>query len=186
MKTQILKLNRVARCAVAACALYGTSAQVSALVIGSYVDHGDGTVTYSYKLDNSGGSFDIAAWSLQFGFSDPDWNSLDTFSGGDVSVPDANWFATGGLSGGSFLQDFLTLDSAAEVLSGQQLEGFSFTSRLHPGVVAFTEFSAGGAFATGITVGPVQNAVPDGGSGMIAVAGAALAVFAGVTRRTNA
>ncbi len=55
----------------------------SADVIATFVVNGDGTVTYTYEVDNTAGAFDIALWSLEFPFATPDWDQLDTFSGID-------------------------------------------------------------------------------------------------------
>jgi hypothetical protein len=190
MKNQLIKpqeSSRVVRSLIAACTLFAASVPASAIVVGSFVDNGNGTFTYSYEIDNSGGAFPVAAWSLEFGFTTPDWDSLDTLSGGDVSVPNANWFAIGGnLPGGEAIQDFLTLSSVAEVPIGQTLLGFSFTSEFAPGLVDFTEFSAGGDFNIGSTIGPVPaSAVPEAGSGMEGIAFAALVAFAAVARSRN-
>lgn len=139
----------------------------AAEVVGSFVVHGDGTVTYSYEIDNTGGTFDIALWSLEFPFAPPDWNPLDNLTGGDVIVPNAIWFAQAGTPvGGLSAQDFLSLDPAGDVLAGTSLAGFSFTSRYLPGSISFFEYSAGGDSASGTTVGPAvapNHAVPDGG-----------------------
>lgn len=160
--------------------------------MGSYVLNGDGTVTYSYEVDNRSGGFEIAAWSLEFDFATPDWNPLSVFSGGGVTVPNANWDASLGLPvTGLSAQDFLSLDSSTDVGIGSSLAGFSFTSRFLPGQVAFNEFSAVGDSATGYTLGPVApTAVSDGGDagflGLTALAALALVYrHAGCTGTRN-
>ncbi len=135
-------------------------------IVGSAVANGDGTVTYSYVVDNSAGAFDVFLWSLNFPFLTPDWNQLDVLSGGDVHVPNANWFANVGVPvTGSSAQDFLSLNPAGDVLVGQSLSGFSFTSHYLPGQIAFLEFSAAGDSDGGTTIGPafLSLSVPDGG-----------------------
>ena len=136
----------------------------SANIIGSFSANADGTTTYTYVIDNSKGTFDVAAWSLDFGFSMPDWNQFDIFSGGSVNVPSLNWFADAGIPvTGQSAQDFLSLDSDGDVAGGQSLGGFSFTSAFQPGTVTYSEFSADGMSETGMTVGPSMT-VPDKGS----------------------
>lgn len=149
-----------------ACAAAVTT-PISAEIIGSFVLNADGTVTYTYQVDNTAGLFDIAAWSLEFDFASPDWIPLDSLSGGDVDIPNALWFADAGIPIlGSSAQDFLSLDPAGDVLVGDLLAGFSFTSHFQPGTVTFHEFSAIGDSFSGSTVGPVAPtvAVPEGGT----------------------
>jgi hypothetical protein len=152
-------------------------------ITGSDVVNRDGTVTYSYVVDNSKGSFDVAAWSLEFGFSIPDWNQFDNFSGGDVKVPNENWFADPGTpTTGKSAQDFISLGGeGGDVEVGAKLYGFSFTSDFQPGTITFDEFSADGTSSTGTTIGPV-NAVPEGNGPFELISFAALAGFAAITR----
>ena len=152
-------------------------------IVGSQVVNNDGTVTYSYVVDNSAGSFDVAAWSLEFGFPTPDWNQVDVPSGGHVTVPTPDWLADIGTPvAGLSAQDFLALAPGADVLVGNSLSSFSFTSRFLPGSVTFYEFSANGDFTTGTTLGPVA-AVPDIGGSLEAISFAAVAAFAARTRQ---
>lgn len=83
-----------------------------------------------------------------------------------MQVPNANWFADVGVPvTGSSAQDFLSLNPAGDVLAGQSLSGFSFTSHYLPGQIDFLEFSATGASDGGTTIGPafLSLSVPDGG-----------------------
>ena len=140
-----------------------------AILIGSSADNGNGTYTYSYRIDNLAGTFDIVAFSLEFNFlgSQIDWNQMEVGSGGGVNVPNANWIAqTGTPLLGLSAQDFLSIAPAGDVFTGTSLSGFSFTSAFAPGnVTYFYEFGALGESETGLTVGPMAaNAVPEGGS----------------------
>jgi hypothetical protein len=163
------------------------ASSVSGAVIGSYVDNGNGTFTYSYQVDNSSGLFDVAAWSLEFGFAAPDWNPLGVPDGGDVTVP-ANWFADAGIPvAGASAQDFLSLDEGSDVLRGAQLGGFSFTSTRLPGSIGYAEFSAAGESATGTTFGPTTAVVPEVGSAYLIGLGALMVLALGQLRsRTTA
>jgi hypothetical protein len=139
-------------------------------VTGSFILNGDGTITYFYEVSNLTGTFDISLWSLEFDFPTPDWDTLDTFSGGDVSVPNSLWFADAGIPvSGASAQDFLSLDPAGDVLAGTVLAGFSFTSSLPPGPVTYREFSATGDSASGTTVGPT-SVIPEASTWISAVA----------------
>jgi hypothetical protein len=185
-KSRIQKTLR----AVATAVLLGAWPGISfGAISGSFVINGDGTVTYSYVVDNTAGSFEISLWSLDFGFPTPDWNQLDVPSGGDVEIPDLNWFATAGVPvTGISAQDFLAIDPAGDVPTGQSLSGFSFTSHYLPGQIAFLEFSADGISAGGTTVGPAfLLSVPDGGvkSAEFAFAAAAMLVAARRIQRTH-
>jgi len=156
------------------------------VIIGTHVDNGDGTHTYSYTVDNSAGAIDVASWSLDFGFAAPDWDQLDTFAGGEVAVPSGDWIAQAGIPlSGLSAQDFLALDPAGDVLIGQMLGGFSFTSRFGPGTVNFHEFAADGAAADGQTTGPVPTTqVPESGGWTLACAAfAGLLAMEGALRR---
>lgn len=131
-------------------------------VIGSFTANGDGSYTYFYEVDNRGGAFDVALWSLEFDFATPDWNQLDSASGGDVGLPDPLWLADAGTPvTGLSAQDFVSLDPSADVAVGAVLGGFSFISSRAPGQVAYHQFSPAGDSSSGFTIGPV-TAVPDG------------------------
>lgn len=152
----------------------------SGVVLGTVVTHGDGTITYTYTVDNSAGTFDIAGWSLEIPLLHPDWSPTDQFSGGDVTVPNAGWYASEGIPsvGGWFAQDFLSLDPASDILVGDGLGGFSLTSSLLPELVPYFEFSADGLWAGGMTMGPAKIPVglPEGGGPYLALAMGALAM----------
>jgi hypothetical protein len=155
-------------------------------IIGSDVVHGDGTVTYSYIVDNSSGTLNVAAWSLEFGFSHPDWNRLDVTFGGDVTVPilppPGGWSADVGTPVvGQSAQDFLSLGASSDVAIGQSLLGFSFTSKFLPGMVTYFEFSASGDSLTGTTIGPVST-VPEGNGPVNAIALGVIALFGAGTK----
>ncbi|MCC7373555.1 MAG: hypothetical protein IT581_02790 [Verrucomicrobiales bacterium] len=139
---------------------------------GSFVINGDGTVTYFYEVDNRAGLFDIAQWTLEFPFAAPDWDSLDTFSGGEVGVPNPGWFADSGVPiVGLAAQDFLSLNLDFDVRTGETQGGFWFTSRYQPGEITYHEFSATGDSASGLTLGPViTTAVPEAGGWVTGVA----------------
>jgi hypothetical protein len=171
--------------ALAVLAFLATEKPARGNIIGSDVVNPDGTVTYSYVIDNTSGSFDVAAWSLEFGFPLPDWNQLDVLSGGQVTVANADWFASGGTPvGGQSAQDFLSLSPTADVKVGHSLSGFSFTSHFLPGEVTYHEFAAAGEATTGTTVGPARS-VPEGGGRLATIAFATLLLFAigGQSRR---
>ena len=134
--------------------------QVShATIIGAVVDNGNGTFTYNYEVDNTLGTFDIAVWSLEFDIA-PDWDQLDSLSGGDVDVPNFDWFADAGIpTSGTSAQDFISLDPFADVLAGDTLAGFSFTSSFAPGTINYFEFDGFGTSASSLTVGPTAAGV---------------------------
>ena len=180
MNNKLSKLVRIKRSALAGLACLAASAPAFGNIIGSDVVNGDGTVTYSYIVDNLGGSFDVAAWSLEFGFPAPDWNQLDNFSGGGVTVPNENWFADAGIPvTAQTAQDFLSLAPDGDVAAGHSLAGFSFTSKFLPGTVDYSEFSADGRSISGTTIGPVSS-VPEGNGPFEALAfGAVVAIGAG-------
>lgn len=152
-----------------------------ASVVGSVVDNLNGTYTYSYLVNNASGTFDIAAWSLDFPFLMPDWDTFDTGFGGDVSVPNSAWVASAGIPiTGLSAQDFLSLDPSGDVLVGGSLGGFSFISAFGPGTITFHEFSAFGDSASGNTVGPAEiaKAVPDAGPNVVLWGLVCVALFA--------
>lgn len=185
MNRTINRLKIFSRITLAALPLWAATRSTFGNIIGSDTLNSDGSVTYSYVIDNSTGSFDIAAFSLEFGFSNADWNQFDVFSGGKVEVANANWFAGAGTPVvGQSAQDFLALAASADVPAGQTLTGFSFTSRFLPGIITYDEFSANGASTTGTTVGPAQ-AVPEGGGGLEAIALGAIITFAAGTRASR-
>jgi hypothetical protein len=139
-----------------ACVLLAASVPGSGAIIGSFTHNGDGTVTYFYEVDNTAGAFDVAAWSLEFGFKTPDWDPVDASTGGEVMTPNPNWLAQAGIPiVGEAAQDFLSLDPATDILAGTVARGFSFTSSYLPGPVVAYEFSAAGNSTAGITIGPV-------------------------------
>lgn len=146
-----------------------TTGSAHAVVIGSAVDNGNGTYTYSYTIDNTGGTFDTVAFSLEFSFLSSliDWNQSDVAGGGDVVVPNLNWIAQAGVPTiGVSAQDFFSIDPSGDVLVGDSLSGFSFISALAPGVITyFFQYGAGGESASGNTVGPVPGGGNTGGGG---------------------
>ncbi len=162
--------------ATAAAALVFPSA-LRAGVLGTSLDNGDGTYTYQYSVDNTAGSFDIFAFSLEFNFASSriDWNQLDTASGGEVSTPNLGWFAQAGTPiQGLSAQDFYDLDPADDIAIGNSLQGFSFTSRLRPGSVTYYyEFGSLGESSSGSTVGPIDFTVPEVSSSLGLLLGAA-------------
>jgi hypothetical protein len=168
---------------VAAAALFAALQFATASVIGTVVANPGGTWSYAYTVDNSGGAFDIASWSLDLSIPAADWNPLEALSGGDVSVPDPGWFADAGVpvAGGS-AQDFLSLSPASDVARGSTLAGFSFTSSFAPGPATYFEFSATGGFVRGATVGPAAGSVPEGGGWLAGLAALALVAFGRATR----
>lgn len=136
-------------------------------IIGTSALNPDGSYTYSYTVDNTSGVFDISYWSLEFDFATPDWDQADTFAGGGVTVPDAEWWATAGIAfSGLSAQDFLSLSPSADALAGASLGGFSFTSWFAPGMVTFAGFDPfASSSIQGTTVGPSSAntpAVPEG------------------------
>ena len=174
--TRLLKSLRTGR---AACALLTAATPVFGNIVESDMLNPDGTVTYFYEVDNASGSFDIAAWSLEFGFPTPDWNQTETASGGAVTVPNAHWIADPGIPvSGQSAQDFLSLDPGGDIGRGQKLNGFSFTSRFLPGSISYAEFSADGSVVSGQTTGPVAGAVPESGGPLEALAFVTIAAFA--------
>lgn len=159
-------------------------------VVGSAQANGNGTYTYSYTVDNTGGTFDVFAWSLEFNIpvGQIDWNQLDQAGGGDVVVPNADWIAQAGVPtlGGLSAQDFFSLDPLADVLIGNKLTGFSFVSAFPPVQTVYTlEFGALGDSITGTTVGPGRGStgVPDSGTTWLLFALGAVGV-GGLRRRS--
>jgi hypothetical protein len=183
MKNNIMQLIKIGQAAAALLTCLAAGTSTFGNIISSYTINGNGTVTYSYKVDNVGGTFDISSWSLEFDFAQPDWHPADTFSGGQVTVPDRNWFADLGVPiQGQSAQDFLSLAPVGDVLVGQALGEFSFTSAFLPGAIAYYEFSANGDFSSGTTLGPISR-VPEGRGPYEALALLAMAAF---TARTQA
>src|SRR5262245_18952984 len=127
MNTRIALLTDQMQSLFLADVLAAVSLPASGEIIGSFVVNGDGTVTYTYRVDNQAGLFDVAFWSLDFEFPAPDWNQVDTLGGGDVAVANPNWLAEAGIPlVGLSAQDFVSLDPTADVLTGTVLDGFSF------------------------------------------------------------
>ncbi|MBL9128479.1 MAG: VPDSG-CTERM sorting domain-containing protein [Verrucomicrobiales bacterium] len=152
-------------------------------VVGAAQANGNGTYTYSYTVDNTGGNFDIFAWSLEFDIpaGQIDWNQIDQAAGGDVVVPNADWIAQGGVPtlGRLSAQDFVSLSPFSDVLIGGTLSGFSFVSAFPPSqnVIAFA-FGASGESASWTTVGPGTrpSGVPDSGATWVLFATGVLGV----------
>ena len=185
MTNKISRLSMNIRDALIALTFLATADSVFGVVLGSHILNGDGSTTYSYVVDNRAGPFNVAAWSLEFGFPAPDWNQLDVFSGGDVHVPNPEWFAdTGTPISGQSAQDFISLTPYGDVGVGNTLWGFSFTSDFQPGTITYTEFSADGRSVSGTTVGPV-NTVPEGNGPFEAISFVAIAGFAAFTRSSR-
>ncbi len=183
MNTLVSKITPSIGFPFAALVLLATASPATAHVAGSQTPNADGSFTYSYVIDNSAGSFDVAAWSLEFSFLAPDWNPLDLFSGGEVAVPNQDWFADSGIPiTSASAQDFLALDPDADAAAGDILIGFSFTSRFLPGAIPFHEFSADGESISGMTIGPVQavSVVPEGNGAFAAAALAGIMTCAAV------
>jgi hypothetical protein len=153
-----------------------SQASTTAAVTGSAAANGLGGYLYEFTVDNTAGSFDISAWTLEFPFAAPDWNQTDTFGGGDVTVPNQDWLAGPGTAVvGLSAQDFLSFDAASDVTTGSTLGTFAFTSAYPPGTVNYYAFSPAGASISGTVVGPVVPAsVPDGGAGSAALLALAL------------
>ena len=167
---------RLGRGLALALVLFVSPAAALASVIGSALDNGDGTFTYSYTVDNSLGSFDVSAFSLDLPLANHDWDPNDTGIGGDVTVP-FNWIAAEGIPvTGLFAQDFISLDPSSDVLVGAKLGGFSFKSTLQPGTVTAYEFSAFGDSSTGSTTGPAR-AVPEPRAALVFSLGLLLVAF---------
>ena len=180
LKLDFLDLARFAPIALALVAVPGNFGNI----VGSSAPNADGSVTYSYIVDNTAGSFDVAAWSLEFGFSLPDWIQSDTSQNGNVTVPNLNWFADKGTPvTGESTQDFISLNTDGDVKAGTTLEGFSFRSSFPPGLITFQEFSADGGSIMGTTVGPISS-VPDKGP-IRPLLVATLASFMFAIRRDN-
>lgn len=175
------RLRRLAAVGLPVACLGGLSA--AAAVHGTYEIIGLDTVKYTYRLDNRTGAFDIAAWSLDLDLPSPDWDPLDIDSGGEVSMPNENWIGGPGIPvAGRWAQDFLSLSSGAEVLIGEELDGFWFLSHFLPGEVQYQEFSSFGDSAAGFTIGPAIPYTPVPETGIWA-AGAVLGGFAAATCR---
>jgi hypothetical protein len=173
-------LSSLARCLLAQHAAFAS-------ITGTATPNGDGTYTYSYAVDNSGGSFDIAAWSLEFDFAVPDWNQLDFPTGAMVSIPNLAGAPPRHLRPPAFsAQDFFTLANTDDAKINTTLSGFSFASRFQPGNILFSEFSEGADFSNaGTVVGPssgITTTVPDGGAGIGLITFGALATFGAVNR----
>jgi len=149
--------------------LFGIS-EVKAVIIGSVVGNTDGSFTYTYTVNNTAGLFAVAAFSLEFDFvaAERDWNPEDLLLGGDVTTnlgdplaPLDDWTADAGIPfSGLSAQDFFAVGPLGEgdVLIGETLGGFSFTSNFAPGQVTATGFGPAGESTVSQTIGP---AVPE-------------------------
>jgi hypothetical protein len=148
---------------------------VRGIIIGSAVDNGDGTHTYQYTIDNSAGNFDVIGFTLEFPLRQDqiDWDPLDIFAGGDVFVPSDDWIADIGIPtvGGQSAQDFFSIQFTGDVLIGEILSGFGFTSRFTPGLSTHTiTYGAAGENIIGLVIGPDLASVPETGSTLLLTA----------------
>jgi hypothetical protein len=144
--------RRVAVCSLVLVAL-GVPSPAQGGVLCTAIDNLNGTFTYAYTVDNTGGAFPVMAWSLEFSFgtADRDWDPLDLAGGGDVVVP-GNWIADNGKPvAGLLAQDFLSLDTSSDVAPGASLGGFSFVSARQIGSVQVYTFGPAGESASGTT-----------------------------------
>ena len=149
-------------CVILSILLFSSTTGQALIEMQSVYDKATGQFTYSFTVDNTLGTFPIAAWTLEFSVT-PDWNPLTVRSGGDVSVPNEAWFAIGGIpaEGGVAAQDFITFVATADVPVGETLSGFSFPSAIPLGTITYFEFGeeAFGDSATGTIEGPIANTV---------------------------
>ncbi len=137
-----------------------------AVIVGTAQENLDGTFTYTYVVSNLTGNFPISAWSLEFDIvpTGLDWNGLDIAAGGSVMVPLGaattfldDWEAMFGTpTTGRSAQDFVAVgpNGEGDVMPGDSLAGFSFTSSAAPGFVNYLEFSSDGLSNRGLTIGP--------------------------------
>lgn len=161
----------------------------SGSVISNVIGNSDGTFTYEYEVVN-GEVFPIFQWSLAFDFDESlrDWNPLSVTAGGDVVTPLGDplvffddWSAGSpaiSLSSDSFIQDFSAVNpfGFGDVMSNENLSGFSFVSSLAPSDVMFTVFGPGGESSSGFVQGPT-TVVPEPGALVL------LGVFVGFVLR---
>ena len=151
---------------VAAISLLGFNSVLKGDILGNVQDNQNGTYTYSYTIDNDTG-FDIFAFSLHFDIpaAQLDWHQVDVSFGGAVVVPPGSapnfetaWVAAPGVPFvGQSAQDFFAFDlfGAGDVLPGNTLGGFSFTSSFPPTqIVVSLESGPFGDSQVGTTVGP--------------------------------
>lgn len=148
-------------------------------IVGSVLDNGNGTYTYSYSIDNTGGAFPVVAFSLEFPVPSAaiDWDQTT-----GITLP-VNWAAVPGIPTlGLSAQDFLSLNPIADVSIGGILAGFSFVSALQPGPVSYNQFGAAGQTRSGTVVG--ATGVPEPGTALAGIFVLGFAAFQSTSRRS--
>lgn len=141
---------------------FASTQQAHGFILVEIITEIDDSFTYNYTVDNSTGDFDIFAWQLDFPgpVENIDWVQFDVNSDGQVTVPLGNpgttddWEAEPGTPiTGLSSQEFSSLFN--EVAVGEVLTGFSFNSRIAPGVINYTEFGPIGESFSGTVLGPL-------------------------------